>query len=290
MQCGGSGLCQAGPAVPLPLHALLLLPGVVIKSSNHTGTNALPPCNPVPRLLDRVEVEVNEGWLQQMRLATAEPERAARLLMAGAAARGSGAGSSGGLLLEGPAATAAGAAGRCAALSGSGPGGSEGVVSHTALHSAHALHRKPASSLPLPSLHPSHPLPLSLPAARPSPRPSCPHPAAACPPHRCLRSRCRRSSCPAAAAAARLQQLLCLWPLTRTLPATLWQWQRRRATRRAARRREPCASCRAPRRWVGSFKAELVVVFSAAGCLMRIDDSVHASSTSSTPWSQRCKH
>ncbi|PRW60840.1 peptidase M23 [Chlorella sorokiniana] len=61
------------------------------------------------KLLDRVEVEVSEGWLQQMRLATAEPERAARLLMAGAAARGSGSGSSGSMLLEGPAAAAAGA-------------------------------------------------------------------------------------------------------------------------------------------------------------------------------------
>lgn len=113
MHCGGCGLCQAGPAAALPLPALLRLSSVIIKCSNHPGTNALPPCNRAPRLLDRVEVEVNEGWLQQMRLATAEPERAARLLMAGAAARGSGAGSSQGLLLEGPAATAASAAGRC---------------------------------------------------------------------------------------------------------------------------------------------------------------------------------
>lgn len=68
-----------------------------------TPTSTPPPCCPhlccactaLPtaalaasscRLLDQVQVEVGEGWMQQMRLVTAEPGRAARLLMAGAAA------------------------------------------------------------------------------------------------------------------------------------------------------------------------------------------------------------
>ncbi|KAL4421906.1 hypothetical protein ABPG77_005190 [Micractinium sp. CCAP 211/92] len=60
------------------------------------------------KLLDNVQVEVGEGWLQQMRLITAEPERAARLLAAGqAAARAALSSSSGAALLETPQAAAA---------------------------------------------------------------------------------------------------------------------------------------------------------------------------------------
>ncbi|KAL4437448.1 hypothetical protein ABPG75_004587 [Micractinium tetrahymenae] len=57
------------------------------------------------KLLDSVQVEVGEGWLQHMRLITAEPERAARLLAAGQAAARAGpsSSSSGGVaLLEAP--------------------------------------------------------------------------------------------------------------------------------------------------------------------------------------------
>lgn len=91
------------------------LPRPTIRPTHPFAPPARPPIRPT-RLLDRVEVEVSEGWLQQMRLATAEPERAARLLMAGAAARSSS--SSGGLLLEGPAAAAAGASARCVSWAG----------------------------------------------------------------------------------------------------------------------------------------------------------------------------
>lgn len=52
-------------------------------------------------------MEVGEGWLQQMRLTAAEPDRAARLLMGAAAARDAGAAASASGLLEGPSAAAA---------------------------------------------------------------------------------------------------------------------------------------------------------------------------------------
>jgi hypothetical protein len=45
-----------------------------------------------------MEVQVGDSWMQQMRLVSAEPNRAARLLMAGAAAA-----RAGGLTARGPA-------------------------------------------------------------------------------------------------------------------------------------------------------------------------------------------
>lgn len=74
----------------------------------HTKPLGLAPPFLHCRLLDNVQVEVGEGWLQQMRLITAEPERAARLLAAGqAAARAGPSSGSGTALLEAPQAAAA---------------------------------------------------------------------------------------------------------------------------------------------------------------------------------------
>lgn len=93
--------------IELLLPCTLLMASYILRSIRHKPYGILHLPHP-RRLLDNVQVEVGEGWLQQMRLITAEPERAARLLAAGqAAARAAPSSSSGAALLEAPQAAAA---------------------------------------------------------------------------------------------------------------------------------------------------------------------------------------
>lgn len=92
------------PCTPAALHTCLRVLQLGWQGWHLVSTPTPPPL--APRLLDRVEVEVGDGWLQHMRLATAEPGRAARLL-AGASAARDAAPSGSGLLLEGQTAAAA---------------------------------------------------------------------------------------------------------------------------------------------------------------------------------------
>lgn len=92
------GSCCSGGVLPACLAALPRRCSVgLITLCRH-------PSSTRNRVLDRIEVDVSDGWLQHMRLTAAEPGRAARLLMSGQAAARSG--SAGGLMLEGPAAGA----------------------------------------------------------------------------------------------------------------------------------------------------------------------------------------